>query len=393
MKSQRPLSASSDRNGDSPSRPGNVLVLGGYGHFGTRICRALARHGIARIWIAGRSRARASALATEINAVHEPQPARCVVLDLDDHQELKTALERITPDVIVHTAGPFQARNYSVAEICIEIGCHYVDLADGRRFVADFACLDQRARAKGVLLVSGASTLPGLSSAVVDLLRNRMVRVSSIEISIVPAGQTPRGEATIAAVMSYCGKPVRMLERGTWVDRPGWQDVRKLQFPQFARRVAVCDVPDLELFPRRYPGVETVSFRAGPESLLEHVALRGMAWAARSGIVSDWTRYRKSLTRLSRWVGRFGSDTGGMQVTVRGIGRDGETIERCWNLIAQSNHGPEIPCMPAIVLTRKLLDGRLSERGAMPCLGLIGLEDFAQEAQDFAIDWRLTRTI
>ncbi len=37
------------------------------------------------------------------------------------------------------------------------------------------------------------------------------------------------------------------------------------------------------------------------------------------------------------------------------------------------------------------VEGRIVQRGAMPCVGLISLEDFAQEALGFAIDWRLTR--
>jgi hypothetical protein len=42
----------------------------------------------------------------------------------------------------------------------------------------------------------------------------------------------------------------------------------------FGRRLtAVCDVPDLALFPKRYPGVQSVTFRAALEVSCEHLAL------------------------------------------------------------------------------------------------------------------------
>jgi len=368
-----------------------VVILGGYGHFGTRIAHALAKHGRAEIWIAGRDPARAAALARELESGHAGAAVQGIALDLGDAAGLARALGRLEPGIVIHTAGPFQGRDYDVARACIEAGSHYVDLADGRRFVADFAELDDRARARDVLLVSGASTLPGLTSAIVDLLRNGMPEIRTIDISIVPAGQTVRGRATIAAVLSYCGKPVRRLEDGVWRDFIGWQDARRVKYPCFSRRVAVCDVPDLELFPARYKGVRTVSFRAGPELRFEQLALGGMAAMTRLGLVRNWARYTGAFEQLSRLTRRLGSGTGCMQVNVSGIGRDGAAIERRWDLVAGSNHGHEIPAMPAIALTKKLLRGEISLRGAMPCLGLIGIEDFALEAQGFDIDWNLTR--
>jgi uncharacterized protein YbjT (DUF2867 family) len=368
-----------------------VVVLGGYGHFGTRIARALARHGGAQIWIAGRDRTRAADLACELAHAWPDAGTRAAALDVSDRASLTAGLKSIGADVAIHTAGPFQSRDYTVAEACLDAGCHYLDLADGREFVAGFDRLDQRARSRELLLVTGASTLPGLSSAVVDLLRSRMTTIRSIETSIVPAGQTPPGPATIAAVLSYCGKPVRMLENGVWTARYGWQDVRRRRYPKFTRHVAVCDVPDLELFPGHYGVTGTVSFRAGPELLLEHLALRGMAWLTRLGLVSDWSRHAELFARLGRRFQRFGSATGGMQVCVTGADRDGEAIERRWDLVAASNHGPEIPCMPAIALTKKLIAGELAVRGAMPCIGLISLADFALEAQHLDINWTLTR--
>ncbi|MFP5444888.1 MAG: saccharopine dehydrogenase NADP-binding domain-containing protein, partial [Betaproteobacteria bacterium] len=120
-----------------------TLVLGGYGNFGARICRALAgdaatRHHIALL-VAGRDASRAQALANTLG-----HGAQGVVLD---HQApgLAASLREWGVDLVIHTAGPFQAQGYSVAQAAAEAGAHYIDLADGRRFVCDFPAALQAA--------------------------------------------------------------------------------------------------------------------------------------------------------------------------------------------------------------------------------------------------------
>lgn len=69
---------------------------------------------------------------------------------------------------------------------CIECSAHYIDLADDRRFVCDIAELDNQAKDKGVLIVSGASSVPGLSSAVVERYQNQFSTIESINLAIAP---------------------------------------------------------------------------------------------------------------------------------------------------------------------------------------------------------------
>lgn len=59
-----------------------------------------------------------------------------------------------------------------------------------------------------------------------------------------------------------------------------------------------------------------------------------------------------------------------------GPGRDGRPRTVRFFLIARSGHGPYIPCMPAILLARKLARDTLQARGAMPCVDLINLDEY-----------------
>ena len=51
-------------------------------------------------------------------------------------------------------------------------------------------------------------------------------------------------------------------------------------------------------------------------------------------------------------------------------------MQRRFMIIARSGHGAYIPCMPAILLARRLAKGEVSQRGASPCLDLIDLDTY-----------------
>ena len=99
--------------------------------------------------------------------------AEPVALDCSD--DLAAELRWLDAGVVVHAAGPFQGQDYAVARACIEARAHYVDLADARGYVCGIGALDEAARRSDVLVVSGASSVPALSSAVVDMLATRVL--------------------------------------------------------------------------------------------------------------------------------------------------------------------------------------------------------------------------
>jgi saccharopine dehydrogenase-like NADP-dependent oxidoreductase len=358
-----------------------VLVLGGYGFFGRRISAALASTASVRVLVGGRDLDRANAAAHAMGLSRE----HAVVLDAHN-VDLAGMLRQLQTDILIHTAGPFQNQDYAVARAAIEARCHYIDLADGREFVAGITTLTAPATEAGVTVISGASSLPALSSAVIDRYLPRFRLLESVEIGISSGARAP-GLATVRGVFSYGGKPIRSWQNATWVKAYGWMDLRRHQFPEplGKRWLGSCDVPDLELFPLRYPTVKTVTFQAGFASDLGHLAVWSLAGLVRAGMLRDMCRFSRPLHRLSRWMESFVSDKGGMFVTLSGEGIDGRPSSLIWNLIAQTNHGPHIPCGAAIALARKLASGLSLPKGAMPCMGLLTVEEFLEPLRDLDI--------
>ena len=350
-----------------------TIVLGGYGNFGARISRALSTSPGIELVIAGRNLQQARTLAAQCGA-------SAASIDVNA-PNLATILRELGAELVIHTAGPFQAQGYDVPLAVAQAGAHYIDLADGRRFVCDFpAALDAAFRAQGRLAVSGASTVPALSSAVVDHLSAGWRSITEIDFCIAPAQTAPRGIATIEGILSYCGAPVQVWQDGRWVTRHGWAEPRQVQYARLKPRLAsLCDIPDLELFPSHYRGVQSVQFRAALELGISQRGLAALAWLRQRGVVNKPERFAALLNRTASVLDPFGSALGGMVVRVRGIDAAGATIARAWHIAADNDHGPEIPCMAAILLARRLAAGTLPDIGAVTSTSMLALADFEPE--------------
>ena len=352
-----------------------VLILGGYGNFGKRIASALNRMGVPVI-IAGRDRAKGEALAAALPL------ARATTVDI--HRDLDACLARERPSVVVHTSGPFQGADYAVAEACIRAGAHYVDLADGRAFVRDFRRLDAEARAAGVTAISGASTVPGLSSAVIDHFRPDFATLDRVDFGISPGQKAERGLATTRGILSYTGK--RLHPFAGHPAAYGWMDNRSQVYPRLGQRwFANCDIPDLDLLPEAY-GLKDIRFGAGMDLPLLHFGLWALAGLVRLGLPLDLPRLAGPLLAASNLFNVFGSSAGGMHMVLSGTGQDGRPLTRTWFIIAEAGDGPQIPTIPAILLARRLYekDPGLGA-GAYPCVGLIRLEDYLDALKPFRI--------
>ena len=358
-----------------------VLIIGGYGNFGSYIAKSLAHDDAIQLFIGGRSEAKASTFIAGLMTAHPAEPHA-----IDISGDVRAALARIAPDIVIHTTGPFQTQDHAVAKACIDQGCHYLDLADARRFVATIGELDTLARAKDVLVVSGASSVPCLTAAVIDHYRPGFSRIEKVDYGISAAQQTNRGLATTSAVLSYVGKPFTTLRDGKWRSVYGWQDMHAERYPELGTRLfGSCDIPDLDLFPLRYPEIRTMRFAAGHELKILHFGTWMLSWLVRAGLIRSLSDHSEMLLRLAFLFDRLGSSRSGFHMYLAGLGTDGRSRQARFYLIARSGHGPYIPCMPAILLARKLARDALQVRGAMPCVDLISLDEYLAALQGLDI--------
>jgi saccharopine dehydrogenase-like NADP-dependent oxidoreductase len=342
-----------------------VLILGGYGAFGRHIAEDLANHSDAQIVIAGRRAATGQAFADSL-------AASLVQCDATHPASLKAAVRGA--GLVINASGPFQAQDYSIPQACIDAGSHYIDLADGREYVANIAALHEAARRQNVFVCAGASTTPAVTSALVAELAPQLGKIRSIQVALNAGNKNQPGVSTIASILSYVGRPVQVWQDGRWRKMTGWSGGQFVDFPAPVgrRRVQLCDVPDLALFPQHF-GAENVMFKAGVELTVLNYAIGALGIFKRIAPILDLPSLARPLVVMSNLFKPFGSLRGGCAVWVTDV----EGRQKSAALIARKN-GPRIPGSPAILLARKLLAGGITDRGAFPCIGFLSLAEFAE---------------
>jgi hypothetical protein len=351
--------------------PPRIVLLGGYGTFGTLIAEQLTRSD-ARVILAGRNARKGLALADSLGVEFVPCDARN-----------KTSLRDAVAGghLVINAAGPFQATDYSIPQTCIECGCHYIDLGDGRAYVAGIGQLHERAKARGVFVCVGASTTPAITSAAVEELHSDARPLRAIKVALSAGNKNQAGVSTIASILAYVGAPVRVWQDGRWTEEPGWGMGEFIDFPKpvCRRRVQLCDVPDLELFPSRFQA-RTVLFKAGVELTLFNYALGVLARLRRLCPSLNLPALAGPIVWWSRLFKPFGTFHGSFAVWVT----DDTGRESALAFVAPRN-GPRVPSAPAVLLARKLLRGDITVRGAFPCVGFIRLAEFAEYLAAFDI--------
>jgi hypothetical protein len=359
--------------------PFRVMVVGGYGNFGSIVCRHLALMPDVELVLSGRDPRKLQSKLDELNS----QSANVCAGWCGDAMgsEFKSALSALNIQLVVHTGGPFQGQSYAVAESCIDAGVNYCDLADCRTFVNGIDVLDARAKQAGVAILSGCSSVPTLSSAIIDEQRQRFSRIDSIEHGISSSAKMP-GLSTIEGVLAYAGKPIKQLKNGKVHEVSGWLDLTLRKMPQMGTRLlANVDVPDMDIFARRY-GAQTLKFKAGAGLKLGGIANGLLAQALKVGLVRDHALWAARLHRLGLRFERFGDGKSAMYIDVQGLGVDGKPLTMTAQLTALNDKGPEIPSCAAVALATKMASGYVPSAGARPCVGEISVAEYLAAIND-----------
>lgn len=335
-----------------------ILIIGGSGVFGKRLVRHLSSDSGVTIYVSSRSFSKAQDV---IRSIDNPA-ATLIPIELDCQANLIEVLNDIRPFVVVDCSGPFQSADYGAAHAVLNVGAHFIDLADARGYLAGFVgALDRAARDHKVTAFTGASSTPTLSTAAALEIAADWRRVDSIDICITPGGKSEVGRSVIEAILSYAGQNVPIWRNGRLATTTGWSDGVRVDMPGLgARRVAPVETFDAEYLGPRLDVQSRVSFSAGLESGIEQRGIETLASLRKRGWLGSLKPLIPMLLSARKITRIVTSSSGGMLVDMRGAGRDGAETRVRWGLVAEQDHGPYIPVMPTAAAIRKLLRGEAS---------------------------------
>lgn len=354
-----------------------VLIIGGYGFFGRRLCELLKDEAGLSLIIAGRNAERAArhCLAFAMETV------QCSPLKLDRTQDLSAQIP-VRPDLIIDMSGPFQAYGdapYRVLDYALETGADYIDIADSADFVAGIAAYDARAKAAGIFALSGLSTYPVLSAAALTHLQAGMGPITHAATGIAPSPKTGMGRSVIDAIASYAGRPITVWREGRHQTHHGLTETRKRTIavpgarPMRPRLFSNVDAPDSCALPDVFPQLTSLWSGAGPAPRPLHYLL---IWLSRL------TRYR--LFPGLKWMSGIMAKT--QRLLAIGEARGGLFAEasdghalRSWHMIADGDSGPYTPVIPAAIIIKKILRAERPISGARAGTLAVTLREFETE--------------
>jgi hypothetical protein len=353
-----------------------ILILGGYGVFGGRLAVLLSNLAQIEIIVSGRSLVRASAFCAGYSGLARVRPLQL------DRNDIARSLETERPDMVVDASGPFQAygeNRYGVIQACIVAGVHYLDFSDAADFVFGVQQFDGQAKEAGVFALSGASSFPVLTAAVLREMAKTM-DIVSVKGGIAPSPYAGIGLNVMRAVVGYAGGPVTLLRNGIKTEARGLTESMRYtiavpgRLPLRNVHFSLVDVPDLQVIPPEHKSLRDIWMGAGPVPEILHRVLNMLAKMRATLGLPSLVPLSGLFYRVLNMM-KFGEHRGGMFVWARGT-REGVEIEVSWHVLAEGDDGPYIPSMAIEAIVRKHLAGITPEAGARPATRALELADY-----------------
>lgn len=165
---------------------GSVLIYGASGYTAELITERALSEGASPI-LAGRSAEKLAALAERTGL-----PTRC--FSLTSASDVLPHLAGVS--VVLNCAGPFAHTAQVLAEACMQVGVHYLDITGEVVVFEAMAAWNEQAEAAGVMLMSGVGVDIVPSDCLIAHLKQRLPDATHLTLAVDLGGGVSHGTAT-----------------------------------------------------------------------------------------------------------------------------------------------------------------------------------------------------
>ena len=231
----------------------SALVYGVTGYTGQLILDQCLARGLRPI-VAGRSEA--------VRAIAAAHGLEARIVGLDDSAALRQALSGVR--TVLHCAGPFSRTSRPMADACIAVGAHYLDITGEISVFEALAARSEEARGAGVMLLPGAGFDVVPSDCLAAHLKRRLPGATRLTLAFQSSGGLSRGTATTMIENIGRGGAVRRGGRIVPVP-PAWKSravdfgrgpvtVTTIPWGDVATAWYSTGIPDIEVYVRMGTG-------------------------------------------------------------------------------------------------------------------------------------------
>jgi short subunit dehydrogenase-like uncharacterized protein len=237
---------------------GNFLIYGSYGYTGQLIVERAIKLGLHPV-LAGRNE-------KKLRLQAEQTGLESRVFSLGETPKLDSALEEV--DAVLHCAGPFVHTFRAMAESCLRIKRHYVDISGEILGFEALAAMDGEAKQAGIMVLPGAGFDVVPSDCLAAHLKHRLPPARHFRLFVQGVGAgISRGTAKSAIENIHRQGMIR--RDGDLIQVPPAWNVRERDFGRGYTRVVSVGWGDVSTayYSTGIPNIE--AYFAFPESMIK----------------------------------------------------------------------------------------------------------------------------
>jgi short subunit dehydrogenase-like uncharacterized protein len=200
------------------------MIYGANGYTGELIAREAKRQGMTPI-LAGRSRAKIIALASELNL-----PSKA--FRVEGPSEIVEALRSVR--LVLNCAGPFSKTAGPFLRACIAAKAHYLDITGEIGVLEGAHRYDADAKAAGVVLCPGAGFDVVPTDCIALMLKKALPEATELALGFELSGRR-MSAGTAKTLVEGLGKSGKIRRAGRIVDCPLGRGLRRIDFGRGAK--------------------------------------------------------------------------------------------------------------------------------------------------------------
>lgn len=332
------------------------MIVGGTGVFGRYIVEELLKSTVDfSITVAGRSEVLFQKYYSKTPKI------KFIKADLNDIHSLENLLSQT--QLIIIAAGPFQNFSPDIALKASFKGVHYIDLCDDVNFITKIYENTSKINSDSIIL-SGMSSLPGISLLLMEKIRNRFNKVNTIQIGLFIGNKNQKGRGAILSAVKNLSHQTTFLKNGVQEKIQTWSEKIDYNYPE--PMGAVCaysfPTPDLLLFSKYY-SFQDFTTHVSFESLFSRRALLFFKHISKCGYQKWVEKMVNLLSPFFTLSSFFGTEIGCVSVTVCGE-KAGKKNKIRSSLVGYKN-GQRMASLPAVIAAEAIARGEVSQGGLL----------------------------
>ncbi len=272
-----------------------------------------------------------------------------VKLDAENRNELVSLMKE--HDLALGYVGPFYYFEKKMGEAAIEAGCDYISICDDYDAYLSVITLDEKARAKGVKILTGFGNSPGLTQVLAKKGYLSMARPERININWTAGSDESVGATNLMHLFHiFTGTTLQFIDgmeikvkTGTgkkYVDFPEPIGTNPVYYTGHAESVSI---------PRNLPGLKEVTLHGGVKPPYIVGLVKKMADLK---LTKDHKRRRflaKTFHRIEGIFGSQGVDKSVGRIDVYGYDKDDNPVYNYYMYVGHIAEITSLPCYTAAI--------------------------------------------